>query len=314
MSFWVEMDFRFKRSQTFCLLFILLFFYLSIFGGYNLMHQNYSKNDIIKCNESNTIKYPRPIQFIHIPKTGGTTVWEYIVNVGRLNGFDAYTPFDKNRDISSIYDNINYTIFGGHRSIGWSKEVRNNNPILIAIFREPIERLISYFDYGMKRKPDFYQNTDKTLNELIYGYRNNTLKSGELHIMHALMDEFQSFLIYRHNHNYEHLFEYNRYTPATKYQYALHNLNNIDVVVTIKNMHDIFKQLWLIDQRFNDNIFNISIKKLKNVASKKEKSTLTSDNIAYLEYKMRYDIMLYNRALKIEEHKTSKANKCHSLI
>ena len=108
-----------------------------------------SKKNMVNCSAFKKFQNERPrVQYIHIPKAGGTTIQNTFDMWARKYYLDSFIhdgggPFYEPTK-------VNHDIFLGHRGYGFSQKVSNlDNVIYIVSVREPISRLISLFDYIM---------------------------------------------------------------------------------------------------------------------------------------------------------------------
>ena len=84
------------------------------------------------------------ICFVHVPKTGGTSVRSYFMNLYREASFWGYTTEDY--VATSGADLLRYQFFAGHTyQRDWSRLPANT--MFFTILRDPVERAISLYRY-----------------------------------------------------------------------------------------------------------------------------------------------------------------------
>jgi len=106
--------------------------------------QNNLKSQIIKneCTEKHV--------FIHVEKTGGTSIHNMLLETGRQDIYHEHTSTIKKRNL----DEINrYNIFIGHFELDEVEE-KIKNAILHTMIREPRSRLISLYNFWRSHKPE----------------------------------------------------------------------------------------------------------------------------------------------------------------
>ena len=117
------------------------------------------KKIFFKCLGYNTQKkFNKPLFFYHVPKCAGTTIFQIIQNLitpsMRLSGSptnesssqSAYELFEKNRDRIL---NSNFNFISGHYQFEIKKHFQNY--LSATILRDPIERLISHYNFIVDR-------------------------------------------------------------------------------------------------------------------------------------------------------------------
>lgn len=118
--------------------------------------------------------------FIHIPKTGGTSIEEYFsskfkikLNCYSLFGFEgAY----KNLNINSSYQHMTYNTINKYRK---EFNINYNNVKIISIVRNPYERIISdlffYLFININNTKEEVYNTIKKYLSIVPNYDNHNL-------------------------------------------------------------------------------------------------------------------------------------------
>lgn len=99
-----------------------------------------------------------PVQFIHVPKCAGSTLQNSLQKIGKNQSLARYV-WDNvwdNSDLNHVkpgkkdFEFLNGSYYAGHRPIGWGMTfdmTALSRPIFITILRDPIERLISLYDF-----------------------------------------------------------------------------------------------------------------------------------------------------------------------
>jgi len=100
-------------------------------------------------------------QFIHLAKSGGTTIKNGLRRWANSNdirvsqtymGFAHYQPEVSNLRLWK------HGLFQGHRGWGWSQGLATN-ALRVVMLREPVSRLISLFDYVKRSRSMFRRNS-----------------------------------------------------------------------------------------------------------------------------------------------------------
>jgi hypothetical protein len=116
----------------------------------------------------------RPIQFIHVPKAGGTSVQESLEKWAILHGIPTLLH---DGDGPSWNSPGSRGLLLGHRGYGFSAKVMEKVPLTIVALREPVSRIISLFDY-LRRTDETVPSVvqikkawqKKTLDEVVESY------------------------------------------------------------------------------------------------------------------------------------------------
>lgn len=217
-------------------------------------------------------------------------------------------PTIRGKAINCPHDTKHMYMFAGHRGFGYCKYVEKKNPNMFyfTAIREPISRMISYYDYNKKTRSTFkYRNAfgkGKALNELIIEF-NSTKK----------MEFGERLLRYSGSQQTRFLCGYDCFGPTAKrisdeemLKRALKNLKRVDALTTLKNMNDLFLQL-----RFHTEIVPIRLNRWPHANTiKLPKSKVSPQAYAILKEWSYNDEKLYNQAKIIGERKTKIAKTC----
>lgn len=92
----------------------------------------------------------RPIQYVHVPKTGGASVQGFLREVARnysirVQYHDGPFVAPKSWDQSSC-------IVFGHRPFGWEVGFSSRQPFYVVTLRDPVALAVSLFDYVVSHK------------------------------------------------------------------------------------------------------------------------------------------------------------------
>ena len=268
----------------------------------------------------NTLVNPRPIQFVHIPKTGGSSFENLLVDIGIQYNFSVISenrcwPLSQK---TPYFNGVTQTIYYGHRSYGFNYTISQHNILGITILREPIKRITSFYYFSIKEHA--WRNCcNMTFDEFITRYRTNTLDNSKRYIFNIL-SLYSSPILYLNDlaettcdqYSNEYYSKYISLTAKQKVINAMNTLHKIDVVVTTKTMNNAIKQLWLTDKRFPNSIYNIDLNSMPRNKSIKYPKYLSNANIKWLKLKLSDEYRLYSEATKIEINKTKSAIACYN--
>jgi len=203
----------------------------------------------------------RPIQFIHVPKAGGTSVQESLSIWAKAHGI----PVLIHDGDGFQWDSVGRRgLFLGHRGFGYSRSVAEAAPITIIALREPVSRLISVFDYLRttdQRVPAVLMIQrvwqENTLDEVVSSYRialendpSSVLPGGSASLsdrsFHRLLQAQIQFLCgydcvwYMTGDKRESFEPFRNQKPFDK---AKQNLENIDCVAVLDKLDDLLMQM-----------------------------------------------------------------------
>ena len=87
-----------------------------------------------------------PVQYIHVPKAGGTTIQALLEAMGHTLGCDINYK-NSNGKCKAIWGSFGAGVYMGHRPLGWCFAESPARPLYIVSLREPIARIVSLYDY-----------------------------------------------------------------------------------------------------------------------------------------------------------------------
>jgi hypothetical protein len=107
-----------------------------------------------------------PISYIHIPKTGGSTIINHLIswagNESVCNEMELY-PGEKIGTCpircEPYYNSKKYTIYSGHIGFGFCNKISKSimdNGFIFATFRQPVNRMVSYIRMMLDPSRTFY--------------------------------------------------------------------------------------------------------------------------------------------------------------
>ena len=227
--------------------------------------------------------------FLHIPKTGGTTLQHILQRCYRRNQICTFK--DANRqsqieDFKKLATNKReaYHLIQGHLFFGFHRHLPGNS-IYITLLREPIARTLSFYYYA-KSHPDHYLYSSLTNDHVDLRVM---LKEGR-----AMTDEFfnlQTRMIAGEEWN-----DPKRPADRAALERAKENLQNRFVVGLTEEFD---ASLRLMSQRFG---WNVKSYTKKNVTRRKPRNdTLDTETLALLREANAFDIELYQFARELFE-------------
>jgi len=198
-----------------------------------------------------TVDSAPPVQYIHIPKTGGTTLQQSLKENLRRRGrtLDVDNTVDLAKRRAECREDKNMHVgqyFAGHVPIGhFSQTFRTQSPIYVVVVREPVSLLISLYDYR-----GTYQISRHTLPDFEQEVRELQARDASLARQGVPEDARLDNLLSR-GVEYMHDFKYYYYPCTcgvdydnrTAVEIAMHNLLRIDVVAVLEDVGTLVPQL-----------------------------------------------------------------------
>ena len=227
--------------------------------------------------------------FIHLPKTGGTTLLHVLSNQIYFEKFKLLQPTrhthpkDFLASVESQIDQIllspgKVEVLGGH--FGFEAHSRLNEPDkYFTVLRNPVERVISEY-YFMKHKEMYYAKLIKDENLDLIGYLNHP----DIYYLNNLQTRLISGEKYESG---------DRVSQDT-FEKSLHNLRQFAAVGLTERMEETLALFYLM----------LGWKRLPyylktNVNDKKPQEKVSDEVRAAIEEREQFDLKLYNEASKL---------------
>mmetsp|Transcript_2982 Transcript_2982/g.4029 ORF Transcript_2982/g.4029 Transcript_2982/m.4029 type:complete len:358 (-) Transcript_2982:25-1098(-) len=254
-----------------------------------------------------------PVQYIHIPKTGGTTIQLYL-----KRWFPEMFYMQNKVADWDCPSSLNAKVLVGHRGFGFCERFTERDMLYIVTVRDPLERFVSQYDYVMRTDYKQFMSVrklwgDDTLDDLLHLYnqtkqdlsnvtrRENSTAINLVQVFDSMFMEHTTYLC-----GFDCLDS--KLSLQEKKNRAKQNLERIHVVATTKNLYKLLPQL-----RFHMNGIKGSAR-IKNrwlQSTKRTQISRRSQDIIIQNSKSDYE--LYNRAIALEAKYTRVASSCLSL-
>ena len=89
-----------------------------------------------------------PVQYIHVPKAGGTTIQALLLEMGERLHFKVSSSDHDSGYCKTIQGSFGKgQVYMGHTPIGWCFAESPVRPLYIISLREPISQMVSHYDY-----------------------------------------------------------------------------------------------------------------------------------------------------------------------
>jgi len=90
----------------------------------------------------------RPIQYVHVPKTGGSSVRKLLLREVTAMRISHEIASDNDNFIGKQNTSVSTAcVVLGHAHLGWGPDFLRRRPLYIATFRDPVGFAVSQFDY-----------------------------------------------------------------------------------------------------------------------------------------------------------------------
>jgi hypothetical protein len=260
-----------------------------------------------------------PVQYVHIPKAGGTTIQDCFERWGHGKGLHVYKHDGDHEGIWACPESlINRGILLGHRGFGFCQRmerVYGNDAFYVVAFREPVSRLRSLFDYFLDNNYPFFHKyhvlwRGKELDSIIKEYnqtfalglpKDHPKMKGPL-LLKGLSQQQTAFMC-----GWDCVAgEANNVSRAEALERALTNLQRADVVVIMEKLDDMIDQM-----RFHTSWVPTDVKKFPyDNTHKGKKSILSPEASAIVREWATNDVVLYNMAVDRHNELTNEARRC----
>ena len=260
-----------------------------------------------------------PVQYVHVPKAGGTTIQDAFAAWGHAKGLHVYLHDGDHEGVWMCPDAlVNRGILLGHRGFGFCQRMQRaygDKAFYVVAMREPVSRLRSLFDYFMSHNYPFFQKyhalwRNKELNDIVIDY-NKTLHENLPRtdprmrgptMLRGLSLQQTAFLC-----GWDCVAgEANNVTRKEAFQRAVDNLQRADAIVIMEKLDDLIVQM-----RFHTTWVPSNINKFPfDNTHKGKKSVLSAQAQEIVRQWSRDDVKLYRMAVARHDELTSNAKRC----
>lgn len=258
-----------------------------------------------------------PIQYIHIPKAGGTTIQESLVQWGRRKNYHKYLHNGNHEGEWKCPGMVDQGILMGHRGMGFCRRMETQygkNALYIVALREPVSRFRSLFDYFLDNNhPSFKEYHSmwkgKALSDLVVEAQ--SILDMKLPVSDPRMRSPIRFLqLARHQTNFMCGWDCvglkGNMTMETKLDRALDNLRRCDIVVIMEKLDDLIDQL-----RYHTYLVPVGVEKFPMENTHKgRKSVLTAEASEIIARWSQADTKVYEMAKLRHTELTQTARDC----
>jgi len=259
----------------------------------------------------------RPIQYVHIPKAGGTTIQESLIAWATKVGYSKYLHNGDHDGVWSCPRTIERGILMGHRGFGFCDRMQKrygNNALYMVALREPVSRFRSLFDYFMDNAyPQFVEYhkmwKGKDLSDLVVEAQ-ETLKLKLPPSDPRMHGPIRFLELSRHQVNFmcgwDCVSLKSNLTMDVRLERALDNLRRTDVVAIMEKLDDMIVQM-----RYHTYLVPSDVTRfpLENT-HKGKKSVLTPEASKIIAEWSKHDIALYEMAKARHQELTQHATQC----
>lgn len=261
-----------------------------------------------------------PVQYIHIPKAGGTTIQISIRDW--TTDYEHYAYGSRNGNWSCP-GNVGRGILYGHRGFGFCRrmvEHFGSRAFYIVSIREPVSHFRSFFDYTMENLADpssieYRLWHNRMLSDLVEEY-NHTLSQGLSPTDSRMRGPLRFLNIAKQQTAFMCGYDCiatdkGRHSDEVLLANAFKNLNRTDVVVVMENLDDIIVQL-----KFHVDWVPSKDHRLRktNEMLYRKKSKLSREATKIITDWSRLDLQLYELAKRRHAELTYVAEKCKKII
>jgi len=258
-----------------------------------------------------------PIQYIHIPKAGGTTIQESIIPWATKRGYKTYLHNGDHDGSWKCPGAVDRGILMGHRGFGFCEKMLKNygeNALYLVALREPVSRFRSLFDYFMDNDYSFFSSyhdmwKGRNLSDLIIDA--DRLLGLNLPSSDPRLRSPKRFLeLARQQTNFmcgwDCVSLKSNLTISEKFDRAAENLRRTQVVVVMEHLDDMIDQL-----RFQTNLVPLEVRRFPMENTHKGKKSILTPEAAVIVAKWtRRDTQLYEIAKTFHAQLTDDARSC----
>lgn len=260
-----------------------------------------------------------PVQYVHVPKAGGTTIQEAMTSWGHERNLHVLLHNGDHEGVWPCPDSVvNRGILLGHRGFGYCQRMQRqygDRALYVVALREPVSRLRSLFDYFMENDYPFFHKyhnlwRGRELNDVVLEY-NRTLNAG----LSRSDPRMRGPLLLKGLANQQTAFmcgwdcvapDVNNVTSRNAIERAMMNLQRTDVVVVMERLDDLIDQL-----RFHVSWVPRGIKRFPyDNTHKGKKSVLSKEAQDVIREWSANDVKLYNVAFDRHQELTNNARRC----